>query len=446
MIYLDNAATTMLKPPEVAEAVVRALRTFGGVGRGVHEASINAGLAVYEARAAVAQLLGAPGPERVSFMANATEALNVAIAGLLPAGGVAVTTAASHNSILRPLFKARDERGCEVRVVALDERGALDYAAFEQAVRGADLVVVTHASNLTGDVYDAARAASLAHAAGAAFVLDAAQTAGAMPVDMGALGVDVLCFTGHKSLLGPQGTGGVCVRAGLDVPALLEGGSGTASFEERHPRFSPESLEAGTLNAHGLAGLAAGVAYVSARGADDIAAHEALLAARLREGLARIPDARVLGGGGDAGRCGIVAFNLGQADSAFVADLLASEWGICTRAGAHCAPLMHRALGTQAQGAVRVSFGPFNTKDEVDVCLTALEDIARRCAANTAQGKTASAQEMPASMKEVPAAGAQNASARAQEAPASTQQEAPASAQESSAGAKAMPGERGACA
>lgn len=377
MIYFDNAATTMHKPPEVSEAVCAALSSFGGVGRGVHPASVQAGLAVYEAREGVAQLLGAPGAGRVSFALNATMALNIAIAGLLPDGGRAVTTAASHNSVLRPLFAARDTRGCTVEVVAHDECGALDYDAFERACAGADVVALTHASNLTGDVYDAARVAHIAHAAGAHVVLDAAQTAGAVPVDMGALGVDVLCFTGHKSLLGPQGTGGLCVAEGVEVPPLLEGGSGTHSFDERHPRFMPESLEAGTLNAHGLAGLAAGVAYLRKRGVDDVAAHEALLVHRLREGLCSIAGACVLGGGGDAGHCGIVAFNLGDADSALVADRLAETWGICTRAGAHCAPLMHKALGTEHQGAVRVSFGPFNTAEEVDTCLEAVEVIAR---------------------------------------------------------------------
>ena len=377
MIYFDNAATTMQKPPQVAEAVCAALSSFGGVGRGVHPASIQAGLAVFEARDKVACLLGAPGAQRVSFALNATMALNIAIAGLLPDGGRAVTTAASHNSVLRPLFRARDERGCAVEVVPHDERGALDYKALERACEGAALVVLTHASNLTGDIYDAARVARVAHAAGVHVVLDAAQTAGAIPFDMAALGVDVLCFTGHKSLMGPQGTGGLCVAEGADVPPLLEGGSGTHSFDARHPLVSPESLEAGTLNAHGLAGLAAGISYLLERGVEDVAAHEARLAERLRTGARAIPGVRLHGGGGDAGRCGIVALNVGEADSALVADRLASEWGICTRAGAHCAPLMHRSLGTEHQGAVRVSFGPFNTEAEVDMCLEALEVIAR---------------------------------------------------------------------
>ncbi len=375
MIYFDNAATTMQKPPGVAEAITRALSSFGGVGRGVHEASLAAGMAVFKARSAVSDLLGAQGADRVAFALNATEALNIAISGLLPAGCKAVTTAASHNSVLRPLNKVRDERDCTVEVVPVDASGALDWDAYVRALDGARLVAITHASNLTGDVYDVARMTALAHDAGAVVVLDAAQTAGAFPFSMEELGVDVVCFTGHKSLLGPQGTGGLCVARGLEIPPLLEGGSGVRSFDERHPLFMPEVLEAGTLNAHGLAGLAAGIAYVASRGVADIARQEAVLVNRLKRGLADIERAVVLGGGSEGGHCGIVAFNIADLDSSLVADRLAADWGICTRAGAHCAPLMHRALGTEAQGAVRVSFGPFNTEDEVDTCLEAVRRI-----------------------------------------------------------------------
>ena len=378
MIYFDNAATTRRKPPEVAEAVARAIGSFGGVGRGVHEASIDAGMAVYDARDKMARLLGAPSAARVSFAANATMALNIAIAGLLPAGGRAVTTAASHNSVLRPLFKSRDERGCAVGVAPVGPDGALDFAAYERLLEeGADLVAATHASNLTGDVYDVARMARLAHEAGALFVLDAAQTAGALPLDMGALGADSVCFTCHKSLYGPQGTGGLAVAEGVDVPPLLEGGSGTHSFDERHPRFMPEALEAGTVNAHGLAGLAAGVAYLERTGVGNVAARLQALTERFEAGAAAVPGVRVLGGHGGIDRCGIVAVDVAGADSALVADRLSSDFGICTRAGAHCAPLMHRALGTEERGAVRFSFSSFTTEDEIEAGLAALAAVAR---------------------------------------------------------------------
>lgn len=375
MIYLDNAATTRVKPPEVVEAVAAALGSFGGVGRGAHEASLDAGRAVYDARVKVARLLGAPSAGRVSFTINATMALNIALTGLLPPRGRALTTAASHNSVLRPLFKARDERGCSVSVAPIEADGSLDFEAYEQRLDGVDIVVATHASNLTGDVYDVARMAAAAHAAGALFVLDAAQTAGALAVNQAAIGADVVCFTGHKSLYGPQGTGGLCIAEGIDIPPLLEGGSGTQSFEERHPLCLPESLEAGTLNAHGIAGLAAGVDYIERVGIDAIAAHLHEVTDRFESGVSTISGVRILGGHGGVDRSGIVALDTQGVDSALVADRLSQDFGICTRAGAHCAPLMHRAVGTQKRGAVRFSFSHFTTDEEIDAAIRACDAI-----------------------------------------------------------------------
>lgn len=377
MIYLDNAATTAHKPPEVARAVARAINGFGGVGRGVHAASLDAGLAVFHTRETLARLFGAPDVSRVAFCANATEALNVAIAGLMRPGERAVTTAASHNSVLRPLYRKVDEEGCLLEVVPLSRDGALDYDAFDRALsRGVRLAVVTHASNLTGDVYDIARIARMCRAHGVLLVVDAAQTAGVVPIDMGRDGIDVLAFTGHKSLYGPQGTGGLVVAEGIEVPPLKEGGSGVHSFDRRHPVCMPESLEAGTLNAHGIAGLGAGAAFVEERGVEALGSEVRVFAERFERGVRVIPSVHVYGGGGDAGRCGIVALNVGELDSAAVADALNVDFGICTRAGAHCAPLMHEALGTVKQGAVRFSFSCFNTQDEVDQAVRAVAAIA----------------------------------------------------------------------
>lgn len=385
MIYFDNAATTLQKPPEVAEAVARALTSFGGVGRGVHPASLAAGMAVYDARARVAELFGSPSAARVAFALNVTMALNTAIDGLLAPGEGAVTTAASHNSVLRPLFRARDERGCWIEVAGIRPDASLDWESYKRALaRGPKLVVVTHASNLTGDVYDVARMARMAHEAGALFVLDAAQSAGALPVDMSVLGVDVLCFTGHKSLFGPQGTGGLCVADGVDIPPFVEGGSGVHSYDERHPRFMPEALEAGTVNAHGLAGLAAGVSFLREVGVGNVHAHLAQLTHAFEAGARSIPGVVVLGGHGGVDRSGIVALNVGEIDSALVADRLAQEFDICVRAGAHCAPLMHKALGTDEQGAVRFSFSWFNTQEEVEQAVDALSQVAHELSSEDA--------------------------------------------------------------
>lgn len=376
MIYLDNAATTMKKPSEVVEAVSCALCSFGGPGRGVHEASLAASEALYDARMRTAEFLGTPDASRVAFEANATAALNTAIAGTLPVEGRALTTAASHNSVLRPLFKARDERGCAVDAAPIRPDGSLDMREYERLLGlNPDIVAVTHVSNVTGDVYDAAAMARLAHDAGALFILDVAQSAGVIPVDQAAIGADIVCFTGHKSLLGPQGTGGLCVASDIEVAPFSEGGSGVHSFDERHPRFMPDALEAGTANAHGLAGLAAGIAYLQKKGIDAVSSEVARLCERFLAGTQGIPGVRIVGGGSGK-RCAIAAVDVDGMEAAEASMRLSMEYGICTRAGAHCAPLMHKALGTQDGGVVRFGFSHLNTDEEIDAALEALETIA----------------------------------------------------------------------
>ena len=326
MIYFDNAATTMRKPAAVAEAVARAIGSFGGVGRGVHEASLDAGMTVFQARQKLSDLFGGPGAKRVAFALNATEALNVAICGLLQPGCHAVTTAASHNSVLRPLVRAEDAGRASVSVVPVATDGSLDYDAFDAAFRpNTRLAAVTHASNLTGDVYDIARMAAIAHAHGALLVVDAAQTAGLVPIDMAAQGIDVVCFTGHKSLFGPQGTGGLCVAEGVDIAPFKVGGSGTHSYDREHPSFMPERLEAGTLNGHGIAGLLAGLTYIEGLGIDAIRAETLALAQRFEQGVRAVGEVRVYGGG-TGQRTGIVALNVGEVDSALAADMLNSAY------------------------------------------------------------------------------------------------------------------------
>lgn len=377
MIYFDNAATTMLKPPSVAQAVAQAINSFGGVGRGVHEASLSADVAVYKCRQALAQLFDAPDSRRVTFGLNATEALNVLIGGLLQEGDHAITTAASHNSVLRPLYRKQDREGVELSILPVAPDAHIDLDAYERLFKpNTKLAVVTHASNLTGDVYDVAAMARIAHGHGALFAIDAAQTAGMVPIDMQADGIDAVAFTGHKSLYGPQGTGGLALMPEVDLPSFKVGGSGTHSYDRRHPSFYPEHLEAGTLNGHGIAGLLAGVEYIQDTGVAAIGRRTSELAERFEAGVRAIPGVRVYGGHGGVGRTGIVALDIGDIDSAQVSDALNYEYGICTRAGAHCAPLMHRALGTDRQGAVRFSFSHLNTEDEVDAGIRAIADIA----------------------------------------------------------------------
>lgn len=378
MIYLDSAATTLLKPPQVAQAVVRAMDSLGSAGRAGHQAAREASEQVFAARRAVSDLLGGAGPARVCFFANATQALNAAIAGTLRRGMRAVTTQASHNSVLRPLFRARDLLGVGLDVVRVLPDGIVDLGEFERALSGgADLAVLTHASNLTGDVYDVAAMARLAHEHGALVLLDAAQTAGSLPLDMAALGADMLAFTGHKALFGPQGTGGLVLAPGVEPDPVLVGGTGVQSFLEGMPPELPERLEAGTLNAHGIAGLLAGVEYVAGRGPDRLHEQTRELAAGLEDGVRAIPGVAVLGRAAGLDNCGTVALNVGEAPSSMVADVLDREFGVCTRAGAHCAPLMHQALGTRRQGAVRLSLCCLNTRQDVDAAVDALSQVAR---------------------------------------------------------------------
>ncbi len=380
MIYLDNAATTMRKPQEVVDAVVAAMGSLGNAGRGASAGALDAGRVVLRCREAMARLLGCPRADHVCFLANSTAALNAALSGLVGQGDRVVTTVLEHNSVLRPLARLADERGAEVAYAGCDEHGFLDMGELERLVTpGTRLVAVTHASNVTGNLVDVARVAQIAHAAGSLCLVDASQSAGAAPIDMAAMGLDVVCFTGHKGLMGPQGTGGMAVAEGVDVRPWVEGGSGVHSFERRHPLEWPTRLEAGTLNAHGLAGLAAGIAFIEKNGGPAaVGAREHALARQLYEGVAGVPGVTVYGGWPVAPeRCGgIVALNVDGLDSAEVADALSSGWGIASRAGAHCAPLMHRALGTERQGIVRLSCGWFTTEDEVDVAASAIREIA----------------------------------------------------------------------
>lgn len=355
---------------------MEALDELGSVGRGVHEPSLAAGMAVYEARERVASLFHAPGAQRVVFTSNATHALNIIIAGLARPGSHAVTTAASHNSVLRPLYR-QEQQGLKLDILPIRQDGSLDEEALDALFTPqTELAVLTHASNLTGDVYDIAALASICHSHGALCVVDAAQTAGVFDINMEEQGIDVLAFTGHKSLYGPQGTGGLCIAEGVDIPPYMVGGSGFRTYDKKHPSALPESLEAGTANAHGIAGLSAGIAYIEEIGLQKIKEHIDALTDRFEEGIRKIPEVMVYGGHGGVDRCGIVALSLGDEDPAVVSDTLAREYGICTRPGGHCAPLMHKALGTEGEGLVRFSFSYHNTEEEIDRAIQALAEIA----------------------------------------------------------------------
>lgn len=377
MIYLDNAATTLRKPPRVGEAVLAALQTLGNSSRGAHEGALDAAHTVYGARVKLAKFFGCQRPDHVIFTGNITESLNIALCGLLHKGDHVISTDLEHNSVLRPLYRLAAERGVAADFVSADRRGNIDYADFERLLRpNTRLIVCTHASNLTGNVVDLARVSELAHMHGALLVVDAAQTAGTRPVDMDALGADVLCFTGHKGLLGPQGTGGLCIREGVEISPFKVGGTGVQTYSTAQPEQYPTRLEAGTLNGHGIAGLSAAIDFLNEVGPEAVQAHEAALTRRFYEGASAIEGVTVYGDfSGD--HAAIVALNIRDCDSGEVSDILSQDYGIATRPGAHCAPRLHEALGTKAQGAVRFSFSWFTTEEEIDAALNALREIAK---------------------------------------------------------------------
>ena len=377
MIYLDNAATTLHKPPQVMEAVLHAMITMGNAARGAHGGALEASRTVFGTREKLARLFSCRRADHVVFTANSTEALNIAINGTIHRGDHVISTDCEHNSVLRPLYRLEEERDVELDFVPADRQGRVDYSDFERLMRpNTRAVVCTHCSNLTGNIIDLERISDIAHRHGALLLVDASQTAGTVPIHMEALGVDVLCFIGHKGLMGPQGTGGLCIRPGVEIAPWKVGGSGVHSYDRHHPMEYPTRLEAGTLNSHGIAGLSAALDVFLERGVEDIQRAEHALMQRFYEGVRDIPGITVYGDFSVPERCAIVALNIRDYDSSAVSDELTVTYGIATRPGAHCAPRMHKALGTTEQGAVRFSFSFYNTEQEVDAAIAAVRAIA----------------------------------------------------------------------
>ena len=377
MIYFDNAATTQRKPDCVIRAVTEALYSLGNPGRGTHDGAMSASRIVFEARKELSELFGAESPDRIAFTANSTEALNIAIKGILHPGDHVITTALEHNSVLRPLYEM-EERGVELTILPADSKGRLCYEQLEPAIReNTKAVVVTHGSNLTGNLVDIGFIGKIAEKNGLFFVVDASQTAGVFPIDVLKMHIDILCFTGHKGLLAPQGTGGLYVREGVSVRPLLSGGSGVQTYLKKHPPQMPTALEAGTLNGHGIAGLLAAVKYIRETGMDAIREKEQALMWEFYEQVREIPGITIYGDFSVKDRCPIAALNIRDYDSGQVSDVLSGQYGIATRPGAHCAPLMHQALGTVEQGAVRFSFSHYNTEHEIKTAVSALQELAK---------------------------------------------------------------------
>jgi cysteine desulfurase family protein len=380
IVYLDNGATSFPKPPGVSEAMSRWMTEIGGSpGRSGHRLSTLAAKAVFETRESLARLLGVASSRRIVFTKNATEALNQAIHGCLLPGDRVVTTSMEHNSVMRPLHHLSNRGAIEIETIRCTPRGELPLAEFRAAVaRGARMAVITHASNVCGTIMPIPEIASICRAQGTILLVDAAQTAGAVPIDAEGWGIDLLAFTGHKSLFGPTGTGGLYVAEEIQLTPLTQGGTGSFSENEEQPAFLPDNLESGTLNAVGLAGLAAGVDFILEQGLDRIRQAEVETTAALLDGLSKIPGVTVQGPGDPAWMSAVVSITFDGLSPSEAGFLLDEGFGVLTRVGLHCAPSAHRTIGTFPAGTVRLAPGYFTTAAQIDRTLRAIDSLARR--------------------------------------------------------------------
>jgi len=378
MIYLDNAATTWPKPEVVYQAVNDCLRQCSGnPGRGGHGSARAATYILYEAREALATLFNIDNPTHIIFTYNATDALNMALLGKLRPGDRVVTTAMEHNAVARPL-RYLETMGVMVHIVPCDHTGKLNLVAMEDALKsGVQAIVMSHASNVTGTIMPIYEVGQLATKYQTCFIVDAAQTAGVEDINVELCAIDMLAFSGHKGLLGPQGTGGLYVRDGSDITPLRYGGTGSISKFDIQPDFLPDKLESGTPNTPGIAGLLRGIDFIRDMGIQNIRAQEGQLVRQLINGLRKIKSVIVYGPELAHERTAVVSFAIGKLDSSLVAHRLDIEFGIACRAGLHCAPWAHRCIGTLEKGVIRFSPGYFNTRDEIVQAIKAIEHIAQ---------------------------------------------------------------------
>ena len=378
MIYFDNAATTLKKPKEVAEAVYNAINNFANASRGSYELSLNSERIILSARERLKKLFNADSPNCIAFTNNSTEALNIAIKGLINKNDHIITTSFEHNSVLRPIYEM-EKLGAEVTIIKADKNGNINYDKIENNIKeNTKAIICAHASNVIGNILDISFIGKISKKYNLLFILDASQTAGCVPIDIKNNFIDVLCFTGHKGLMGPQGTGGLCVRKDLYIKPLKTGGSGIKSYSKTHPENMPTRLEAGTLNGHGIAGLNAALEFIENETIEKIKNHERELSRYFYDSIKNIENIKFYGDYKTDNRASIVALNIGEIDSSKISDILSNDYNIATRPGAHCAPLMHEALGTINQGIVRFSFSYFNTFEEVDKGIEAIKEISAK--------------------------------------------------------------------
>ena len=377
MIYLDNAATSWPKPETVYKAVDNCLRTIGAnPGRGGHSMARSASMLVYEAREALAELFGITDSNQLVFTHNATDAINMAVFGLIQQGDTIVTTAMEHNAVARAV-RVAELRGAYVKIIPNSASGQLDMEAMKTAIKqNPKAVIMTHASNVTGTVMPIAEVGKLTKELGVTLMVDAAQTAGVEVIHVNDMHIDILAFSGHKGLFGPQGTGGLYVQEAIEIRPLRVGGTGSLSESDEQPEFMPDRLESGTPNTPGIAGLKAGVEFIMTIGRNKIQAKEMKLTKELLNGLKHIPGVTVYGEQSVQGRTAVVSFLLAGRDSGEITHLLDRDYGIACRSGLHCAPWAHKTIGTLQTGTVRLSPGYFNTEEDIGQTIAAIEKIA----------------------------------------------------------------------
>lgn len=391
MIYLDNASTTIHKPKEVIDSVVYALSNIGNTGRGVNNISVNSARLIYNVREKISKFFNIEDSSRISFTSNATDALNIVIKGLFDKNDHIITTEVEHNSVLRPLYELQ-KTGTELTILTKEEVLKFKEDTISQKLKNnTKAIICTHASNLTGDILDVKNIGKFCKKNNILFILDVAQTAGIIPIDVKKLNIDILCFTGHKGLMGPQGTGGIYVKTGIEIKSFKTGGSGVNTYSKTHPDFMPEKLEAGTLNGHGILGLGAGIDFINKIGIETIFKKEEKLMLYFYNKLQDLnnKNIKIYGNFFENNqvnqfnliekillkRIPIICLNIGDLDSNEICEILNDEYNIIVRSGGHCAPLMHKSLGTVEQGAIRFSFSYFNTIEEIEKVMIAIKEI-----------------------------------------------------------------------
>ena len=381
MIYLDNSATTLKKPDCVKEAVWNAMEQMGNSGRGGYQTALSASRMIYQARMAVSEFFDLNHPSGVVFTSNATEALNTVIQGLFSKGDHVITTVLEHNSVLRPLYMEQ-ERGVELSIIGADEQADVLYEKLESAIKcNTKAVICTHGSNVTGNLVDIKRIGAVCRAHQLLFIVDASQSAGCIPISMKENQIDILCFTGHKGLRGPQGTGGFLVSQELaeQMEPLISGGTGSVSHTEEIPDFMPDRFESGTPNLPGIYGLHEALLYLKTHSLQAINEKELSLTGYFLEQLQALDDTgrhiRIIGKKDLTDRNAVVSIQTPEIDMSQVAWQLDNEYGVMTRVGLHCAPNAHKTLGTYPAGTIRFSFGPENTKNELDFAIQGLKKI-----------------------------------------------------------------------